>query len=398
MTTSSSHLRGAKILLVDDQPANLDVLRQVLEAEGYRVFLAPNGEMALKNAGRVHPDLILLDVRMPGMDGYEVCQRLKGNPETQRTPVVFVTAEGETEGVVAGFDVGGVDYIRKPFREREVAVRVRNALYTKFLFDENLAYQAEMERQLRTAHDLQMALMPEEGLRKEGFDLAGQCIPADHVGGDSYQYFELGDGNLAVCMADVTGHAMEAAIPTVLFSGLLESQMEYGYGLEELFHRLNRCVCRTLGDRTLVCFVMAQLDPQHGTVRLASGGWPYPYVYNAESGTVTEIALEEAYPLGVNPDTSYRVVDAKLRPGDCLVLCSDGITEAANPAGREFGAGDLAEAIAATCARGASAAQVTSEILEGAARFADRVNPADDQTIVVIEAKGLSATTKESVR
>ncbi len=116
---------AARVLLVDDQPANLDVLCKVLEADNYRVLLAPSGEVALKTAARAQPDLILLDVMMPEMDGYEVCRRLKADEKTRAIPVIFITARDLHEDVVQGFEIGAVDYITKPFREREVLVRVR---------------------------------------------------------------------------------------------------------------------------------------------------------------------------------------------------------------------------------------------------------------------------------
>ncbi|MBI2506072.1 MAG: sigma-54-dependent Fis family transcriptional regulator [Candidatus Latescibacteria bacterium] len=115
----------AKILLVDDQPANLEVLCDLLESKGYNVLLAPSGQMALKSAARAAPDLILLDVMMPEMDGYETCRRLKEAEETRQIPVIFITARDLKEDVVQGFQAGGVDYITKPFQEEEVLVRVQ---------------------------------------------------------------------------------------------------------------------------------------------------------------------------------------------------------------------------------------------------------------------------------
>ena len=128
MTKPQVDLNGAKVLLVDDTPANLKVLRQALEPEGYSILIATGGEAALRIARSAHPDLILLDVQMPGMDGFEACRHLKGDAATQDIPVIFVTARAETESVVAGFRVGGVDYIVKPFQSEEVLVRVQTHL------------------------------------------------------------------------------------------------------------------------------------------------------------------------------------------------------------------------------------------------------------------------------
>jgi len=152
MAEAGVDLRGARILLVDDQPANLDVLCELLEAEGYEISLAPNGEVALKIAfhGDTAPDLILLDVMMPGMDGYEVCRRLKRDEATREIPVIFVTAKDQTEGVIEGFAVGGVDYVAKPYRDEEVLVRVATHLrlsrLSRELQERNKTLEAEIAR------------------------------------------------------------------------------------------------------------------------------------------------------------------------------------------------------------------------------------------------------------
>ncbi|NKB71191.1 MAG: response regulator [Candidatus Latescibacteria bacterium] len=116
------------LLLVDDTPANLHILCAFLEGEGYSLAIAQNGEEALDLVQQEQPDLILLDVMMPGMDGFEVCRRLQQNKATRPIPVIFVTAKDLTEGAVEGFATGAVDYITKPFREAEVLARVRTHL------------------------------------------------------------------------------------------------------------------------------------------------------------------------------------------------------------------------------------------------------------------------------
>jgi len=150
MPESPVDLKGARILLVDDQPANLEVLCELLEAEGYDISLAPRGEIALKIAGEPEgrPDLILLDVMMPEMDGYEVCRRLKDNPDTRDIPVIFVTARDLTDAVLEGFQVGGVDYVAKPFRDQEVLVRVRTHLRLSLTTRELAARNQELEQEI----------------------------------------------------------------------------------------------------------------------------------------------------------------------------------------------------------------------------------------------------------
>jgi len=133
MNQNSIEKTDAKILIVDDIPANLNVLCQALESEGYKIVAAPSGTVALQLAHRTQPDLILLDIMMPERDGFEICRRLKADASTAEIPVIFITAKDEMSSVIKGFEVGGVDYITKPFRYEEVRVRVQTHLTIKGL-------------------------------------------------------------------------------------------------------------------------------------------------------------------------------------------------------------------------------------------------------------------------
>ena len=128
MNPTQTHVSQAKILIVDDNPANLNLMRQTLEPEGYETLVATDGTVALDVARDAIPDLILLDVIMEGIDGFETCRRLKANASTQDIPVIFITAKTEPKEIVKGFDVGGVDYITKPFRQAEVLARITTHL------------------------------------------------------------------------------------------------------------------------------------------------------------------------------------------------------------------------------------------------------------------------------
>jgi len=118
-------IKGSKILVVDDTPANLDLFSQILESEGYEVSFSTNGKQALELASLARPDLILLDIMMPEMDGIETCRRLKSLTDIKEIPVVFITAKTDRKDVAEGFRVGAVDYISKPVQHEEVCARVR---------------------------------------------------------------------------------------------------------------------------------------------------------------------------------------------------------------------------------------------------------------------------------
>ncbi len=157
------------ILIVDDIPKNLQLLSSILSAEGYQIAFASNGNQAISVADTTKPDLILLDIMMPELDGYEVCTILKSNPNTAHIPIIFLTGRVETDDVVRGFQVGAVDYIAKPFNTVELLIRVKTHLDLKLSKDELVkknhqltAYKSELEQLVATkdkffsiiAHDL----------------------------------------------------------------------------------------------------------------------------------------------------------------------------------------------------------------------------------------------------
>jgi PAS domain S-box-containing protein len=138
--------RGSKVLVVDDLRENLRILRGMLEVEGYRISAAPSGEVALAIAPEILPDLVLLDVMMPGIDGFETCRRLKQDEKLRAVPVVFVTAKGDIGDVVEGFRAGGVDYITKPFKQEEVLARIHTHLTNHLLRIQRERMIAELSR------------------------------------------------------------------------------------------------------------------------------------------------------------------------------------------------------------------------------------------------------------
>jgi CheY-like chemotaxis protein/anti-sigma regulatory factor (Ser/Thr protein kinase) len=172
-------LVGRKVLVVDDTPSNIDLLLTILEPQGFNVLVATSGETALRVAHKAEPDVILLDVMMPGIDGFETCRRLKADPRFQETPVIFVTARDDTDDVVTAFDLGAVDYIAKPYRHEEVLVRVRTHVLIKALTDELHEKAAEAETLLHIlCHDLQNSIGAAQGYLSliDGADLAGGSV------------------------------------------------------------------------------------------------------------------------------------------------------------------------------------------------------------------------------
>ncbi len=241
----------------------------------------------------------------------------------------------------------------------------------------------ELEEELQTAHELQLGLMPTEAPRIAGLDLAGRCLTANHVGGDFYQYFER-DGVFSLCLADVTGHAMEAAVPVMMFSGMLHTEMQYAPALDQLFIHLNRNLHRTLDRRTFICFAMGELQRETGFFRLANAGCPYPYHYSASTGQIRELQID-AYPLGVRAETEFGLVEAQLAPGDYVIYCSDGLIEASDKEGDMFGFERTAEVLEQGCVEGLHAAAMIEHLFGAVEQFSGATAREDDMTCVVLK-------------
>jgi len=149
---------GGTILIVDDMPANLEVVTSHLERQGYRAVVALSGDEGIERAEYVQPDLILLDVMMPGIDGFEICRRLKGNERTRAIPVIFMTALADTTDKLAGFAAGAVDYVTKPLNGAEVLARIESHLALYALRRQLAAQNAQLQQEIAVRAETQAAL------------------------------------------------------------------------------------------------------------------------------------------------------------------------------------------------------------------------------------------------
>ena len=242
-----------------------------------------------------------------------------------------------------------------------------------------------LEQELQTAHDMQMRLMPQENPQLDGYEVVGRCRPATAVGGDFFQYFNVEDKKWIFTLADVTGHGMQAAVPTMVFSGLLDTEISYSAEPETLMPKLNHRLCRVLEPRTFVCLSLGELDCAKNTMRISNGGCPYPYFYKASNQSVDELSLS-AFPLGVRDGSTYEVLEVPLDSGDVIVFCSDGIIEAAGKGDELFGFERVARIVGEAGIEGSNAEQIIDNLFSELDAFSDGYEQDDDQTIVVVRA------------
>src|SRR5271170_7801329 len=184
------------LLVVDDAPANIQVVQSILKDE-YKIRVATSGEKALELVkSQPLPDLILLDVMMPGLDGYQVCERLKAAPETRDIPVIFLTGRTDVGDETRGLEVGALDYIRKPFSPAIVKARVRTQLLLRDSREQVNRQVQAVNHELEMARHIQLSILPSRPPAVPGLAIAARYLPMTTIAGDYYDYLPVDEKHL----------------------------------------------------------------------------------------------------------------------------------------------------------------------------------------------------------
>jgi sigma-B regulation protein RsbU (phosphoserine phosphatase) len=323
------------VLLVDDAPANLQVVRSILKST-YKIQIATSGEKALKLANQSPaPDLILLDVMMPEMDGYEVCSRLKSAADTRDIPVIFLTGQTETDDETKGFEVGAVDYIHKPFSPAVVKARVHTHLMLCAIREQLARQLLTIQHEMETARDIQMSILPREIPSIQGLDIAARYIPMTSVAGDFYDFIQIDEKRTGVLVADVSGHGMPAALISSMLKIALAAQIGCASEPAQVLAGLNHALYgKFQGHFVTAAYIL--VDTEKRSISYAGAGHP-PLVVRDNFAAETREFVENGLFLGFFPDATYSSIDIPFREGDWGVLYTDGILETTNSAEEQFG-------------------------------------------------------------
>jgi sigma-B regulation protein RsbU (phosphoserine phosphatase) len=369
-----------KVLLVDDNPTNLQVLVGTLEGRDYNLLIAKNGEKALTIARKARPDLILLDIMMPGMDGYEVCRQLKADQTLQEIPVIFLSALGDTKDKVQGLNLGAVDYITKPFQAEEVIARVNTHLTIYRLKREVQEKRDELEYELQIVAEEQRNLLPQRLPQIEGLKLAAHYETSRYAGGDYYDIIQLPDNNWGFMMADAAGHSTSAAVLVAMTCALLRSYPEPPLEPHKVLKRINTHLCN-LSDDNFITAIYTVYDAKTQTLSIARAGHPPPILYRPENGKAIELPCKGVFPMAIDPYGEVPLTKTRLKAGDRLLLYTDGITERFNLQGQCYEVERLCQKFAEDCDH--DARKCTTMIMEDVNRFADGLPAEDDQALLV---------------
>ena len=374
------------LLLVDDDADNLQVVHSILK-DKYKMRVAMSGAKALDLA-RVEPvpDLILLDVMMPEMDGYEVCSRLKADQTTREIPVIFLTGKIEVADETRGFEAGAVDYIHKPFSPPIVKARVRTQLMLREAHETVARQLIAINSELEMARQIQLAILPRETPKIQGLDIAARYIPVSSVAGDFYDFILIDEKHVGILIADVCGHGLPSALIASMLQTALAAQSPRASDPARVLTGLNQA----LSGKFQWHFVTAGylfLDLENSTVNYAGAAHPPLLLWRKKSGSATEV-LENGLMLGLLPDSTYSAITLPLECGDWIVLFTDGIVEARNPSGEEFGMDRLKRFVEEN--RALSAERLGDgllDALEGWSGQARGEGQADDITLLAIHFK-----------
>lgn len=342
--------RTMRLLIVDDLEVNRDLLARRVSRLGHEAHVAADGLSALELLRSREWDLVLLDITMPGIDGYETLRRIKADPAIADTPVIMVSAIDEIDSVVRCLELGADDYLVKPFNPVILQARIASSLAKKRLADHRRAQLDALSRELEIGRRIQLGFLPDTLPRPAGWDVSACCIPARQVSGDFYDAFELPSGSLALAVADVCDKGVGAALYMALFRTLLRAMATHGAPDEEP----SATLARTVGfvndyiagvhgrDNMFATLFFALLQPRDGHMHYVNAGHEAPIL----TGSAGAARLEPTGPaVGLLEGGRWEVRMAQLDPGGCLLVYSDGVTEALGPSGA-FGEASLLACVA----------------------------------------------------
>lgn len=336
-----------KVLIIDDDPILRLVLSKKMSEQGYEVIVAVDGEEGVEQAQTVKPDLIICDWSMPGMDGLEVCRRIKTDPELEQTFFILLTARSAIVDRVVGLDMGADDFLTKPVDPSELLARVRSALR---LLQANqnlkrLALDLQQQKQLLEAELAEAAEYVQSLLPapiKGDVTISAKFLPSRQLGGDCFDYYWINDDTLILYLLDVSGHGLSAALLSISVQNWLRSQ---SLPREVLIQPSQ--VLKVLNDT----FPMDKQNDQYFTMwygvyhrskrelSYSSGGHPPSVLLSKTLGKSVDVQKlrTPGIAIGLFPGMKYVEQKCFIEPQSSLYLFSDGVYEISQPGGGVWG-------------------------------------------------------------
>ncbi len=344
--------QGPKVLIVDDSSANRQVLKGILKSHGCRIATARDGAEAVEAVLGAHPDIVLMDVNMPVMNGYEAVRRIKQAAGDSIIPVMFVTSLNDDESLATCLEAGGDDFITIPVNETILMARIhallRHRERSQRLAEQErqlLRYEEMVEREQEVATSIFDAVMKRDAL--DAGNIRYSISPMAVFNGDLLLGARKPNGDLQILLGDFTGHGLAASIGSLPTSEIFHAMSAKGFGIVDIMAEINRRLSVLMPTGMFVVAAGVEISAQGDSAVVWAGGVP-DLLVRRRAGAIERIAARHL-PLGVGGDELFeRSFDMlSLAPGDRLYLFTDGVTEAENPAGEMYGMNRLEQAIAA---------------------------------------------------
>lgn len=378
-----------RILVVDDTESNRDMLSRRLERRGFTVETAKNGREALDMIRSGSFDLVLLDIMMPELNGYEVLKQMKEDEELQYIPVVMISAIDDVESVVKCLELGADDYLPKPFNPTLLRARVESTLAKKRFQDRERLYAQSLERELEIGRRIQEGFLPAELPQRPGWEIAVRFCPAKQVAGDFYDAFELTSDRIGLVMADVCGKGVGAAMFMALFRSLIRAHADRAAVspfapavaiLIEAISATNGYIVRMhRSAHTFASVFFGVLDPNTGVLNYLNAGHLPPIIINADGSMEHLKATGPA--VGLLGNATFDVSSATILPGSTLFAFTDGVTEARDEHRAFFDEERLYDALLSGAE---SASELLDNIFESVREFSGDTEQADDVTMLAV--------------
>lgn len=367
-----------RILLIDDNANDLAVTRRHLQRRNYEVVTALSGEEGLHVASELQPEAIVVDYRMPIMDGMEVTRRVKADPVLQNIPVLMLTGSEAPQNVVEGLGAGADDYVTKGSDIEVVIARLSALLRVKAYQDELRRMNQHMLRDLTIARRVQEALVPRGSFDSPRVEIRSAYIPSEALSGDFYDYFSI-DSTTFLFVADVSGHGLPSAILVSLLKSYIHTEADPTRSLAEFMSSLNEFLYSVSLPTQ---FATAQLFrvTEDRSLTYSSAAHPPFLLFRANERNV-ETWEQPGNLLGAMPEMPFEEHTLRVSPGDTLFVYTDGLTDRRATTG-EFYSLDRVAAILEQSAN-ATLDELNQRLFDDVSNFATTEEFRDDIAFVV---------------
>ena len=375
-----------RVLVVDDDETNRIVLDVMLRKDGHTVFLAQDGEEAVSLYNAKRPDLVLMDIMMPVMDGYEATQSIKADAGNHFVPIIFLTALTDEQALAKCLEVGGDDFITKPVGRIILRAKLAAAARMRGLY-------VELERQQRDLSVIHERLRYEHKVAEEVFakivgstgaqaaNIRSELLPFAITNGDLLLVAQSPSGSQYILLGDCTGHGLSAAIGAIPVTDIFYAMTRKGFGIREIVAEMNRKLHATLPTGQFLAACLLEWDHHRSTMKIWNGGMP-DVIRIAESDVGISGISSRNLPLGIvaNEEFNIDVEVRRINHGDRIFLYSDGLIDARCKDGEMFGQERLAKIMRANHVRNI----LFDEIRCAVADFRDGQPQEDDITLVEV--------------